>query len=43
MMWSGVLVVLYGALHGIDILSVFALLTLLGMWIDRKEGRERWG
>lgn len=43
MMWSGVLVVLYGALNGMNVLSVFALLTLIGMHLDRKEESERWG
>lgn len=43
MMWSGVLIVLYGALNGMNVLSVFALLTLIGMHVDRKEERERWG
>lgn len=43
MMWSGVLAVLYGVLNGMNVLSVFALLTLIGMHLDRKEKRERWG
>lgn len=41
MMWSGVLGVLYGALHGMNVMSVFALLTLIGIHVDRKEARER--